>query len=30
MMNVMVDFGAVQGAALQTNGLDTQQCIVCL
>ena len=25
MMNVMVDFGAVQWAALQTSGLDTQQ-----
>ena len=27
-MNVMVNFGAVQGAALQTKGLDTQQCQV--
>jgi len=30
MMNVTVDFGAVQGAALQTNGLDPQQCPMCL
>ena len=28
MMSVMVDFGAVQGAALQTKGLDTQKCPV--
>ena len=28
MMNVMVDFEAVQGAVLQTIGLDTQQCQV--